>query len=95
MRLLFDEDFNLRIVRGLLRRVEDLDWRSANELELRGKTDEGILLIAAAEKRIVVSHDVNTMTATFQTLEAAGTLCRVCCWCLNGCRSEMRSRSSC
>jgi len=55
MRLLFDEDFNQRIVRGLLRRIPSLDARSAHDDDLAGATDDEILAVAAAENRLLVS----------------------------------------
>ena len=66
MRFLFDEDLNRRILRGLLRRIPDLDFRSAHDPDLLASSDNEILAIAAADRRLVVSHDVNTMTAAFQ-----------------------------
>ena len=65
MRLLFDEDFNQRIVRGLLRRIPHLDARSAHDPDLRGQHDDQVLATAATEGRLLVSHDVKTMTASF------------------------------
>jgi hypothetical protein len=72
MRFLFDEDFNARIVRGLLRRLPDLDFRSAHDPDLIGKPDDAILAAAALEGRLLVSHDVTTMTAAFNARLAAG-----------------------
>lgn len=63
MRFLFDEDVNQRIVRGLLRRIPSLDHRSAHDRDLAGQPDDQVLAVAAAEGRVVVSHDVATMTA--------------------------------
>ncbi|MBI3206969.1 MAG: DUF5615 family PIN-like protein [Myxococcales bacterium] len=63
MRFLFDEDVNQRIVRGLLRRIPSLDHRSAHDRDLEGQSDDHVLAAAAAEGRLLVSHDVATMTA--------------------------------
>lgn len=72
MRLLFDEDFNQRIVRGLLRRIPRLEYRSAHDDDLASKSDDEVLAVAAVENRLLVSHDVNTMTAAFRARTAAG-----------------------
>lgn len=72
MRLLFDEDFDQRIVRGLLRRIPSLEYRSAHDDDLASKTDDEILAVAAAENRLLVSHDVSTMTAAFNARVTAG-----------------------
>lgn len=60
-RLLFDENFNHRIVHGLRLRLPDLDFVIAQEIELKGAKDPELLEWAAAENRIVVTHDVDTL----------------------------------
>jgi hypothetical protein len=60
-RLLFDENFNHRIVHGLQLRVPDLDFVIAQEIELKGAKDPELLGWAATENRIVVTHDVDTL----------------------------------
>lgn len=72
MRILFDEDFNAHIIRGLVRRRSDLDFKTARELGLGGQDDIGVLRAAVADDRLVVSHDVNTMSAAFARLLANG-----------------------
>ncbi|MBI4618307.1 MAG: DUF5615 family PIN-like protein [Planctomycetes bacterium] len=66
MRLLFDEDLNHRILRGLMRRLPHLDIRTVDDLALAGRDDQQVLEAAAREGRLVVSHDVSSMTAAFQ-----------------------------
>ena len=60
-RLLFDENFNHRIVHGLQLRLPDLDFVIAQEIELKGAKDPELLEWAATENRIVVTHDVDTL----------------------------------
>jgi len=60
--LIADEDFNGRIVRGLLRRVPQLDIVRVQDIGLRGGSDPDLLEWAAIEGRVLVTHDVNTMT---------------------------------
>ena len=61
IRLLVDEDFNNDILRGLRRRVPDLDALRVQAMGLAGAGDEAVLAHAAAENRVVLTHDVSTM----------------------------------
>lgn len=61
IRLLSDENFNNIIVRGVLRRLPDLDFIRVQDVGLRTQDDPDILEFAASEGRIVVTHDVRTM----------------------------------
>lgn len=56
-----DEDFNNVIIHGLLRRLPDLDLRRIQEVGLRTKDDPTILEWAAHEKRVLLTHDSQTM----------------------------------
>jgi predicted nuclease of predicted toxin-antitoxin system len=60
-RLATDEDFNNRILRGVLRRNPGLDIVRAQDVGLRGKSDAEVLEWAAKEDRILLSHDKKTM----------------------------------
>jgi hypothetical protein len=62
LRLAADEDFNNRIVRGLLRRRPDLDLARVQDAGLRARDDRAILEWAAEERRVLLTHDVTTMT---------------------------------
>jgi hypothetical protein len=62
LRFAADENFNNNIVRGLLRRSPDLDIVRIQDAGLSGATDPDILEWAAQEDRIVLTHDVATMT---------------------------------
>ena len=62
IRYLCDEDFNNRIVRGLLRRQPDLDLVRVQDTELVGQDDITILKWADQNGMVILSHDVSTMT---------------------------------
>ncbi len=61
MKLISDEDFNNRIVRGLLRRFPSLDLVRVQDVSLAGKHDTEVLAWAAHENRLVLTHDFATM----------------------------------
>lgn len=63
LKLITDEDFNNRILRGLLRRKPGLDIVRVQDTSLLGGNDSAILEWAFLEKRVILTHDVNTMTA--------------------------------
>ena len=56
-----DENFNNNILRGLLRRLPELDIVRIQDVGLSGLDDVSLLRWAAQEGRIVLTHDVNTM----------------------------------
>lgn len=60
LRLLVDHDFNERILRGVQSRAE-VDALLARAVDLQDKPDAVLLAWAAAEDRIVLSHDLETM----------------------------------
>jgi predicted nuclease of predicted toxin-antitoxin system len=60
LRFLIDHDFNERILRGLRSRAE-LDAVLARTAGLAHKPDPVLLSWAAAENRILISHDLQTM----------------------------------
>src|SRR5438094_246310 len=59
----FDENFNNDVIRGLLRRRPQLDLARVQDAGQRGRDDPAVLAWAAAEGRVLVSHDVTTLTA--------------------------------
>ncbi len=61
MLFLSDEDFNNRIVRGVLRRFPTLDLVRVQDVGLAGKDDTEVLEWAAREGRLVLTHDFATM----------------------------------
>jgi hypothetical protein len=74
VRLAADENFNRDIVRGLYRRKPDLDLVRVQDVGLSGAADATVLAWASAEGRIVVTHDVSTMTRFANERIAAGLL---------------------
>lgn len=67
-----DENFNNDILRGLLRRRPDLDIRRVQNAELSGANDETVLEWAARESRLLLTHDVATITRHAYDRVAAG-----------------------
>ncbi len=63
LRLLFDEDVDHRILRGLRRAYPQIDVRAVTEIGLAGRPDPEVLAWAASEGRVLVTQDVHTMTA--------------------------------
>jgi hypothetical protein len=61
MRLLTDENFNGSILRGLIRRLPDLDVVRVQDIGLMNADDPTILEWAANKQRILVTHDVETI----------------------------------
>lgn len=62
MKLLFDEDVEAALPRGLLRRLPHADVVRVVEVGLQGKPDAEVLAWAAREGRVVVSRDRATMS---------------------------------
>ncbi len=62
MLLAADENFNNDIIRGLLRRRPDLDIVRIQDTEIAGADDPTVLEWSAQQNRIVLSHDVSTLT---------------------------------
>lgn len=61
-RLLTDENFNGTILRGLIRRLPNLDVVRVQDVGLMNADDPIILEWAANENRILLTHDVATIT---------------------------------
>jgi predicted nuclease of predicted toxin-antitoxin system len=61
--LAFDENFNNDVVRGMLRRSPSLDTLRVQDAGLQSGDDPTVLAWAATEGRVLVSHDVSTLTA--------------------------------
>lgn len=59
--LLADENFNNRIMRGLLRDNEDLDIVRVQDTEVYQADDPTLLEWATHEGRIIITHDARTM----------------------------------
>src|SRR5262245_14312933 len=59
--LLFDENIDHDILRGLALRLPALDLITVQDAGLSGRPDHEILEWAAAQKRVLVTHDLRTM----------------------------------
>lgn len=57
LRLLSDENFNGELVRGLLRKQQDLELVRVQDAGLMGLDDPSILKWAAANERVLLTHD--------------------------------------
>lgn len=62
LKLATDEDFNNRILRGVLLRRPDIDVVRVQDAGLEIKDDPHVLAWAARENRVLLTHDVSTMT---------------------------------
>jgi uncharacterized protein DUF5615 len=62
LRWLADENFNNDILRGLLRRNPSIDIIRAQDAGLTGVDDEVLPAWAAEQERVLLTHDVSTMT---------------------------------
>ena len=71
VRFAADENFNNDIVRGLRRRKPNLDLVRVQEAGLSGAIDPDVLEWAAREGRVLLTHDVSTMTRyAYERVEA-------------------------
>lgn len=62
IKLLADENFDNTIIRGLLRRNPDVDIVRVQDSGLSGEDDPVVLEWAANEGRVLLTHDVATIT---------------------------------
>ncbi|MBU7585234.1 MAG: DUF5615 family PIN-like protein [Nostoc sp. TH1S01] len=62
LKFLADENFDNTIVRGLFRRSPEIDIIRVQDVGLSGKDDPTVLEWAAQEGRILLTHDVSTIT---------------------------------
>ena len=70
LRLLIDENVDHRILRGLLRRVPQLDFLVVAQIGMAGTKDVDLLRWAAQEDRTIVTHDRKTMIPDAEDLLA-------------------------
>jgi|ERR1051325_3450085 hypothetical protein len=70
LRLLIDENVNHDILRGLIRRVPQLDFLVVAQIGLAGTADIDLLRWAAQENRTIVTHDRKTMIPDAEKLVA-------------------------
>jgi len=72
VKYLFDEDLNGRIVRGVRRRISEVDSRTVQEADLSEASDPAVLDWAAAQGRVVITHDHRTMRSCAEDRLKAG-----------------------
>jgi hypothetical protein len=72
LRLASDADVNGEIIRGLHRRVPEIDLVRAQDFLPEGTRDPEVLAWAAAENRILITNDRNTMVGFAYQQVAAG-----------------------
>ena len=61
LRLLIDENFNNRILRGLKSRLPELDFVTVRQVGLAGFADPLLLKWAVQNDRTILTHDAKTM----------------------------------
>lgn len=72
MRFLADENFNNDILRGILNESPDFDVIRAQDTEIYEADDAAVLAWAADEGRMLLTHDVKTITPYVQERVKAG-----------------------
>lgn len=72
LRLLIDQDLDHDILRGLIRRIPQLDVVTAFEIGMSAATDLELLTWAAKEGRVIVTHDRKTMPGHAAALMGKG-----------------------
>jgi predicted nuclease of predicted toxin-antitoxin system len=63
IRFAADEDFDNDIIRGLRRRQPEIDVLRVQDAGIRSAADPVVLAWAADEDRVLLTHDVTTMSA--------------------------------
>jgi Domain of unknown function (DUF5615) len=72
LRLLIDENFNQRILRGLRLRIPALAYVIVQETAMQGMNDQPLLREAAILHRVLVTHDLKTVPRHAYERVAAG-----------------------
>jgi hypothetical protein len=72
IRLLADQNFNARILKGLVRREAAIDVLHVRDIGLSAGTDPVILERAALEGRVLLTHDGQTIPGFAYARVAAG-----------------------
>lgn len=70
IRLAADENLNRDIVRGILRRNPRVDIVRVQDAGLSGANDPTVLEWAAQQRRVLVTHDVSTITRSASVISA-------------------------
>lgn len=72
IRFLADENFRFPIVQGIRRIQPQIDILTAREANILGLPDLQVIVHAATDHRILLTHDVRTMGTHFATFLASG-----------------------
>jgi hypothetical protein len=72
IQLLADENFDNRILRGLLRRMPTVDVVRVQDTEIAGAADPVVLAWAADHRRVLLTHDQRTIPIHVYERIAAG-----------------------
>ena len=73
LRLLIDENFNHGILRGIKLRLPNLDFVLVKDIGLEGAPDVELLQWAAQCDRVILTHDVKTVTRDANQLVKSGS----------------------
>lgn len=78
IRLLIDENFNHRILRGLKLRQPKIDYLVVQQTEMQGSSDPRLLAWAAEQDRLLLTHDLKTIPKyAYQRVESGLPMCGV------------------
>jgi predicted nuclease of predicted toxin-antitoxin system len=77
IRLAADENFNNDIVRGIVRRIPTIDIVRVQDVGLRTADDPTVLAWAADTGRVLLTHDIATITHYAYARVRAGQARRV------------------
>ena len=71
LRLLADENLDGNVLRGVLRRIHDIDVLRVQDVGLTGADDPTVLAWAAEQERVLITQDVATVTRfAFERVDA-------------------------
>jgi len=63
LKILFDQNFNHRILRGIVQRIPSLDFETTQSPGKEDETDPKLLELAFELKRVIFTHDFETFPA--------------------------------
>ena len=72
LRLLIDENFDHRILRGLKSRLPEIDFVVVQQIGLAGTKDAALLNWAVENDRTMLTHDISTMVPDAEHLLQRG-----------------------
>ena len=72
LRVLLDQNFDHRILYGLMRRIPELDYLTAHQAGWGELDDFDLLIEAGNEQRVLFTHDLQTMPQHVASVIASG-----------------------